>query len=369
MRDLGNCGLERIRVARRGRSVAADLPDELAGGRLQLAGCRRRFGATQGLDASAHGGRVQRLGGTVARMNNWRRRLLPSLTAAVLAGVAGIALALVIDLVRAGSPAAWLARHHLSPPYDARGERFDIGRRELYLDCRGEGSPTVVLEAGSGSDSSTWSAVFDALANTTRTCAYDRAGRGRSDPVERHTLGHAGAELRALLSTAGEMPPLIVVGHSLGGAFGRVFAAENREDIAGLVLVDTFDPDLQEDWIHPLLGPLRPEYDTNLDALRDTVSLVDSLDWPASEAQLREASLAGLPIEVLTAPRYEPRLSEAQNADIATAWVSAYESMSPGLVRHTIAWGAGHLVHIDRPDVVIEAVRRLVDQAGRRRLS
>ena len=297
-------------------------------------------------------------------MDRTRRRTpLASVAALMLAVVAGVALAVAIDVVRTGGPASWLARHHLSPPYDARGERFDIGPRTLYLDCRGEGQPTVVLEAGSGADSATWGAVLDSLAEITRTCAYDRAGRGRSDPIERHTLSHASAELRALLSTAGEAPPFVVMGHSLGGAFGRVFASVNRDEVVGLALVDSFDPDLQEGWIHPLLGSLRPEYEAGLDALRDTVAYVDSLDWPRSEEQLRESSLEGLPIEVLVAPRYEPRLSQAVNAEIAMAWEAAYERLSPGRVRWTIAWGAGHNVHIDRPDVVIEAVRRVVDEA------
>ena len=296
-------------------------------------------------------------------MDSTTPRRLPSLTALVFAVVAGVALALVIDVVRTGGPAAWLARHHLAPPYEARGERFDIGRRALYVDCRGEGKPTVVLEAGSGADSSTWSAVLDALAATTRTCAYDRAGRARSDPTERHTLRDAAAELRTLLATAGEKPPFLLVGHSLGGAFSRVFADENRAEVAGVVMVDTFDPDLQSDWIHPLLGALRPEYEAGLDRLRDTVEIVDSLDWPASEAQLRGASLDDLPVEVVVAPRYEPRLDEARNAEITTAWKEAYETLSPGRVRRTVAWGAGHNVQIDRPDLVIEAVRRLVDIA------
>ena len=88
---------------------------------------------------------------------------------------------------RAGGPGGWLARHQLPAPYVAGGQRFDIGGRALYLDCRGTGTPTVVLEAGSGADSSTWAAVHDELAATTRTCAYDRAGRGRSDPRDRGT--------------------------------------------------------------------------------------------------------------------------------------------------------------------------------------
>ncbi len=292
-----------------------------------------------------------------------RRGTLTSPVVLLLAVATGLALALAIDVFRSGGTAGWLARHHLSPPYVAKGERIDVGRRSLYFDCRGEGGPTVVLEAGSGADSATWSAVIDELASTTRTCAYDRAGRGRSDPVERHTLSDAVAELRALLAAAGEPPPYVLVGHSLGGAFIRVFAAEDRDLVAGLVLVDTFDPDLQEDWIHPLLGPLRPEYDATLDGLRDQVSRVDSLDWTASERQLRASSVEGLPIELVVAPRYEPRLSEAQNAEIAAAWRAAYESLSPGSVRHTIAWGAGHIVQVDRPDLVIEATRRLVHLA------
>lgn len=292
-----------------------------------------------------------------------RRRSRPWPAVLLFAVAAGLGLGLAIDVVRSGGPSGWLARHHLAPPYDARGTRIDIGRRSLYIDCRGEGVPTVVLEAGSGADSSTWSAVIDALASTTRTCAYDRAGRARSDPAQPYTLSRAAADLRALLSAAGEEPPFVLAGHSLGGAFVRVFAAENRDEVVGLVLVDAFDPDLQVDWVHPLLGGLRAEYEETLDRLRATVTRVDVLDWAPSESELRDStrSTAGLPIEVLVAPRREPRLDDTQNAAIAAAWVAAYDSLSPGQVRVTTAWGAGHDVQIDRPDLVIEAVRRLVD--------
>ena len=292
-----------------------------------------------------------------------RPRRFPFVLGVLLAIVAGLVLAVAIDVGRAGGPGNWLARNHLPAPYFAAGERVDIGPRSLYLDCRGSGLPTVVLEAGSGSDSGTWSAVHDALATTTRTCAYDRTGRGRSDPRPRHTLAEAATDLRAVLDAAGETGPYIVVGHSLGGAYGRVFADAHRAEMAGLVLVDAFNPDLQASWIHPLLGTLRGEYDVTLEGLRAHVSQVDALDWIASEAQLRASALAGLPIEVLVAPRYEPRLDEATNATIADAWLAAFESLSPGNVTHTTAWGAGHNIQIDRPDLVIEATRRLIAMA------
>jgi pimeloyl-ACP methyl ester carboxylesterase len=286
------------------------------------------------------------------------------LIVAIAAAIAtGLIVGLAIDVARSGGPGAWFARHRLAAPYVAQGQRVDIGPRSLYLDCRGSGSPTVVLEAGSGSDSGTWSAVHDELATTTRTCAYDRTGRGRSDSRPRHTLAEAAADLRAVLAAAREPGPFVLVGHSLGGAFGRVFAATYRDEAAGLVLVDAFNPDLESAWIHPLLGSLRGEYRTRLDGLRAHVSQVDSLDWTTSEAQLRAASVAGLPIEVLVAPRYEPCLEEGANRTVADAWRAAFESLSPGLVVHTVAWGAGHNVHIDRPDLVIAAVGRILDQA------
>ena len=291
-----------------------------------------------------------------------RRRLIRPATV-LLAALCGLAIGFGADVARSGGLGAWLARHGLPPPYFARGQRYDIGERSLYLDCRGSGSPTVVLEAGSGSDSATWSAVHDAIAATTRTCAYDRAGRGRSHGREAHTLADAVTDLRALLDAAGEHGPFIIAGHSLGGAYARVFAETYREEVVGALLIDSFEPDIQDDHIHPLLGELQPEYGAQLDGLRAHVSRVDGLDWPASEAQLRASSFEGIPLEVLVAARYEPRLDAATNEVIAHAWREGMEALSPGRTTYTIVYGAGHNIHIERPDTVIDAVRRLVDGA------
>jgi pimeloyl-ACP methyl ester carboxylesterase len=288
---------------------------------------------------------------------------MPRIRHLVLAVVAGLSLAVGIDVVRAGGPLAWLAARDLPPPYVAQGESFEVDGRSLYIDCRGEGSPTVVLEAGMGDTAAGWSAVHDALAATTRTCAYDRAGRGRSDPRERHTLADAATDLRGLLDAAGERGPFVIVGHSLGGSYGRVFADAYRAEVVGLLSVDAFDPDLETSHVHPLLGALRPEYEDRLDGLRALVADVESLDWPASEAQLIATDLRGLPIEVLRPPRAEPRLDAATNEAIAAAAVASYEALSPGNVRYELAWGAGHIVQVDRPDLVIAAVGRLVASA------
>ncbi len=279
----------------------------------------------------------------------------------VLAVLVGIVLAVSIDVVRAGGPTAWLARRSLAAPYVPRGERVDIGGRFLYLDCRGAGAPTVVLDAGMGGGAGSWGTVLDGLAATTRTCSYDRPGLGSSDGRGQHTLADTVADLRAALRAAGESAPFVLVGHSHGGDYGRVFAARYPDEVAGIVMLDTFDPDLESGWIHPLLGTLRPEYEAQLDALRTVVADVEHLDWPAYEQELRAASEVGTPIEVLRAPRIEPRLDAATNEAIAAAWVAAYDSLSPDMVHFEIASGSGHNVQDDRPDLAIAATRRLID--------
>ena len=281
----------------------------------------------------------------------------------MLVVVCGFVLAVGIDVVRSGGAGPWLARFSLATPYVPEGRTVDIGGRSVYLDCRGEGAPTVVLESGMGGGAGSWGTVLEAMATTTRTCAYDRPGLGSSDPRGRHTLADTVADLRTALEVAGEVAPFVLVGHSHGGNYLRVFTDRYRSDVAGIVMVDTFDPDLETAYIHPLLGALRPEYEAQLDRLRDLVAQVEDLDWPASELQLRAASVAGTPVEVLRAPRGDPRLDKATNDAIAAAWVAGYESLSPGHVHYELAWGAGHLIQMERPDLVIAATRRLVDAA------
>lgn len=298
-------------------------------------------------------------------MRSDRQRATPYawLVRLALAILVGIVLAVVIDIGRSGGPAGWLARHSMAAPYARTGERVDIGGRSIYLDCRGEGSPTILLEAGMGGGADGWGTVLDGLAAASRTCAYDRPGRGTSDPRGRHTIADTTSDLRAALQVAGEAAPFVVVGHSHGGDYARVFGARYQAEVAGIVLLDTFDPDLEAGFVHPLLGALRPEYEQRLDALRALVASVEDLDWAASEMQLRDARPVGTPIEVLRAARYEPRLDAATNRAIEAAVIAGYESLSPGAVRYETAWGAGHMVQIDRPDLVIAATRRLVDAA------
>jgi pimeloyl-ACP methyl ester carboxylesterase len=290
----------------------------------------------------------------------WRTR--QRAVAVVVAVLLGLLLAVGIDVVRAGGPRLWFARLGLPPPYLPVGERVVVGTGAFYLDCRGTGSPTVVLEAGAGGGAGSWSPVFDDIAATTRTCAYDRAGLGSSDPRGLRTLGDAAADLRALLAAAGEPAPFVVVGHSLGGAYARVFATEHRDETPAIVLVDSFDPDLEAAFIHPLLGELRAEYEVRLQGLRDVVASWEQLDWVASEEQLRSGDLSSVRVAALVAPRYEPRLDRPTNERIEQTWRDAYRSLSPDRTTYEYALGSGHVIPVDRPDAVVDVVRRVVEE-------
>jgi pimeloyl-ACP methyl ester carboxylesterase len=121
----------------------------------------------------------------------------------------------------------------------------DVGEHRLHLNCMGQGSSTVVLDAGWGYTSVEWSAwIQPEVAKHTRVCAYDRAGMGwsESEPGPPNATQTA-AELHTLLQGADEEGPYILVGHSLAGLYSRIYAERYPEEVAGMVLVDSTHPD------------------------------------------------------------------------------------------------------------------------------
>src|SRR5215216_812214 len=126
------------------------------------------------------------------------------------------------------------------------GARVDFGGRALFISCTGTGSPTVVLEAGSGNGADTWAGVQPEVARFTRVCSYDRAGLGRSDPAPSgvRTVQDSVDDLHALLAAADISGPIVLVGHSVGGLIVRLYASQYPGEVAGAVLVDGMPPDL-----------------------------------------------------------------------------------------------------------------------------
>jgi len=126
------------------------------------------------------------------------------------------------------------------------GRLLPVADCRLHLQSTGSGTPTVVLEAGLGGMSSAWAWVQSETAEFSHVVSYDRAGLGWSGPdTTRKTAVQAARRLRGLLHSADTAPPYILVGHSMGGFFIRVFADLYPREVAGLVLVDATHPDQQ----------------------------------------------------------------------------------------------------------------------------
>src|SRR5438876_7081942 len=121
------------------------------------------------------------------------------------------------------------------------GQMVDVGGHRLYMHCTGSGSPTVVLVSGLAETSVYWGGwIAPAIARNTTVCAYDRAGQGWSDPPASPQDGVAVAtDLHTLLYRAQIPGPYVLVGHSTGGAYARVFAARYPDQVAGMVLLDS----------------------------------------------------------------------------------------------------------------------------------
>lgn len=131
------------------------------------------------------------------------------------------------------------AQAQMAPRY------IEFGDRRMYLDCSGNGSPTVVFEADLQGSSADWTAVHQPLAARTRVCSYDRVGHGLSRPDASSKPSEQPLEdLRLMLAAAGERSPYILVGNGFGGLLVQLYARKYPQDVAGLVLVDPDDEEL-----------------------------------------------------------------------------------------------------------------------------
>ncbi len=131
--------------------------------------------------------------------------------------------------------------------YPAPGKMYVVNGHDMHIYCTGEGSPTIVLDAGMGNDSLAWAKVQPELSKTTRVCSYDRAGMGWSTPgPDPRDANNIASELHALLQQAGVSGPIVLMGHSMGGINIRAYATHYPQDLVGLIFVEGATP-LEED--------------------------------------------------------------------------------------------------------------------------
>jgi pimeloyl-ACP methyl ester carboxylesterase len=254
------------------------------------------------------------------------------------------------------------------------GRPVSIGDgRTLYLLCQGSGSPTVILEAGFGGTSDEWSEVQPALAQRTRTCAYDRAGLGYSPSIPGvHDAADEIADLGRLLHRAGIRPPYVLVGHSYGGLLVRLFAHAHPEQTAGIVLVDAMGHDQDRRLLRVWLA--QPA-SVRRQIPRPTTNPIDSgVNVAAGEAlDAKVRGLGDTPLIVITRGRLEENGSGTLFAapfrrPAAQLWLTMQDelaALSPDSV-HVIALRSGHVIPLSsggQPDVVITAVLAVIHAA------
>ena len=287
------------------------------------------------------------------------------------------------------SDAAQSATPPVATPVAARGDfagLVDLGSgREIYLECRGTGSPTVILEAGAGNDADTWdtvgrppgsrqTAVLPGVAAFTRVCAYDRPGtildldhRGRSDPAPMPRDASAMvADAHALLTAAGIPGPYVLAGHSFGGLIARLYAATYPREIVGLVLIDAAHEDYYDQLRAVLTLAQWATFTHPPDALASDPTF-ERIDVDASATAMREAAatapLRPMPVVVLTHGRPWDWPPGYPATDLEAIWRPLQEklaALTPD-ARLVVAKQSGHFIPGDQPELVIAAIRQVVE--------
>ena len=247
-------------------------------------------------------------------------------------------------------------------------QRYEVDqRRSLHLRCTGTGSPTVIFESGSGSDSTVWFGVSPSIAQVTRTCTYDRAGLGWSDPAPDgiRTIQDSVDDLHALLAVAEVPGPYVLVGASLGGLIVRLYASQFPDEVAGLVLVDGLAPGF-------LAAALkRLPADVAVDAIEQASGTdphdQEHIDFLASDELAAAATLPPVvPTIVLandTLQRDLPSDLDRQTLTIIEVTWRAYELKQAEELhgRLVVAKGSGHSFQQEQPATVIDAVTEVVN--------
>jgi pimeloyl-ACP methyl ester carboxylesterase len=329
-------------------------------------------------------------------------------------GAIGLLVFLVIVLAAGAIYQAAASASDLKK-YPATGKLYDIGDYSLHLTCTGTDSPTVVLEAGSGTPGLTWAPVQDEVERSTRVCSYDRAGYGYSEsaagPLSPQQVT---SDLHALLKAANVPGPYILVGHSAGGVYVRAYASQYPTEVVGMVLVDSSHEGenliLPPEWVklnqtqNTMMAACRamsPFGLMRLSHMFDAVIAGVTMDPQVGAAYLAATyqtrfcrvsaeevealantsyqpdtpgALGDMPLIVLTADTSEEQL-QAQvpgylkstvGPEVVAKVFQANREMQDSLVdlssrgRQIMVPNSGHMIQLEQPGVVVDAIREVI---------
>jgi hypothetical protein len=276
---------------------------------------------------------------------------------AILAALAVVLSACGGDETSATEPTAAASTQAASSDVD-RVVEID-GERGLYVRCTGSGSPTVVLEGGDGDTSASYAFAERSLAEETRTCVYDRANLGRSDPAAGpRGLRELVSDLERLLA-AGKIPgPYVLVGTSGGGYITAGFAVAHPRQVAGMVFIDTGSP--FQNPPREIVEETDPDNPENVER-RDYLQ-VEKDAW-AGRKRIGDIPVSVVSVQFSNAainesPLPSERRMMRRNVKAQKGWL-VLSPRAKQIVAHT-----SHAVEEDDPALVIDVIRNVV-KAGR----
>jgi pimeloyl-ACP methyl ester carboxylesterase len=240
------------------------------------------------------------------------------------------------------------------------GRLIDVGDYRLHVERYGQGTPPIVLEAGLCQRLESWGALPAELAEYSEVIAYDRSRLGFSGtgPPPRSS-SRSVEDLRALLTNAGIEGPYILVGHSFGGLNVRLFASRYPDAVAGIVLIDASHEDQYSRFAALMPPEEREKYLRN-----EGGANCERVDLIASGKEIATAgALPPVPFVVLSA---DPATSKEMWTPDRAATHMELQRRLAGLIqngRHIVVEHSDHFIHLDRPDVVTDAIRSVVQAA------
>lgn len=242
-------------------------------------------------------------------------------------------------------------------------QRVVVGGHALQLRLQGRGSPTVVFESGAGLGLESWTRVQPKVARFASTIAYDRAGLGKSEPgPEPRDARRIAGELHTALRKVGARPPYILVGHSAGAFYIRLFADAYPEEVAGLVFVDPATEQIY-DWF----GIHVPEA-VKAKVAASKIPLGEQAESEAHRVtaeQIRSTRIpVHLPAVVLSSTRAEPN----HLPGFLEALLKSHAELVNHLpnAKHVLTDKSGHNIQREQPQLVVQAVQEIIEQIRHR---
>ncbi|MBM3184074.1 MAG: alpha/beta hydrolase [Chlamydiae bacterium] len=293
--------------------------------------------------------------------------------------------------------------------YPPPGDLIDVGGYQLHLQCQGKpqpGIPTVIVETGIWDSCQSWKLIQSEIAATTRICTYDRAGYGWSEQSTcPRTFEHMVQELKLALEKKGIHPPFIFVGHSLGGAIIRYYQSQYPNEVVGMIFVDAilttetptvfsrtfrvvsqafsflahfgilrllfkFAPPISANpqWTSTMQKAYTACHQAKVKTFSTCLKEWDGYETSFSDLRRNARSLKDIPVTIISRDPAKP-MRPGMSKEAARKERSDLEKMNQDTLeslphaRFIVAEGSSHLVQVDRPDVVIDEIRRMANRA------